>query len=79
MSPKNITMSCNGMAVAQAIAKVLVKESRWFTCDPLPEDEYSFEVHSDAAFLLRKLVNGDPQTWKFYGGAPGSAVPGTRD
>lgn len=77
MKNRTVEMSVKGMKVAQAIAGILIKESRWFTCDPLPEDEYAFEVHADASFLLRRLVNGDGPTWKFYGGYPGSVAPGT--
>jgi hypothetical protein len=70
MKNHTFTASCKGVKIAEAISRILIHESRWFSVDPLPGDEYAFEVHTDASFLLRKLINGELATWDAYGGYP---------
>jgi hypothetical protein len=50
MKNHTFTASCKGVKIAEAISRILIHESRWFSVDPLPGDEYAFEVHTDASF-----------------------------
>jgi len=50
-----------GSCDAQSVAEDLVRESMWFECEPLPDDEYEFTVKGEEGYRLDNIIrfNGD--------------------
>lgn len=46
----------NGEAMAQGVVKALVRDSMWFTFEPLPDDDYEITVKAENKGLLDHIV-----------------------
>jgi hypothetical protein len=65
---------------AKTVAAALVEASVWFTCEPMPDDQFEFTVKADAGRVLARCLNVLEQTSAEIPGAPQggkNAIQGT--